>query len=793
MRSVIQILLCIILFSGTLAAQTFSISGTVKNSKTGEILTGAEIFVHETKKGVISDENGFFELKGLKPGAYHLHIMMLGFEPQANDIKISKENIETLEINLKPTFIELNQIIVEAELTKTAKQEQTLTMDVLDRDYLEKNFNGTLINSLEKIAGVNSMNVGVGISKPVIRGMSFNRVIVNDHNIKQEGQQWGSDHGLEIDAYNVEQLEIIKGPASLLYGSDGIGGVININPPAIPKEGTMNAEAFSTYRSNNHLIGFSAKAEGNFNRKFFRVRFSSNDFGDYRVPADSFTYNRYVLPINNERLKNTAGKERSFSLSGGATGAHGNIRITVSNYRQQAGLFAGALGIPRSYNLLDDGNPRNIDLPRQVNNHFKTVMNSKLLLGKNWLHTDVGYQLNHRQEQIVPDNHGVGPAPEGTLGLGLKLHTLTLNSRFHQSLHQKLRSIYGIQMQQQWNERDGFEFLLSDFRTFSSGIFIHEEYKVNPKFGISGGVRFDYSHVSVSAYSQPIYANDSVIAEYRERTPDVERDFYNVSGSVGFSWLPAEHWNVKFNTGRSFRMPTAPELSMNGVHHGTFRHEMGDPTLNPETGWQFDVGVHYSVSKFLTRLTPYFNYFDNYIFLRPSGSFSPLPDAGQVYQYTQTRAMHTGFEIQLEYHPLKKMHIETVAEYIYNMNLNTNLPLPFTPPVNIISGVDYTFEKIGKNFSDITLGIEHYWFATQNRVDRNEPPTPGYHLLHFVSGFVLNAGKQPLYFSFRIQNLTDARYMNHLSRYRILNLPEQGRNFVVSLKIPVSVVKEKQH
>lgn len=780
----------IFLNAATSIAQTFSISGYIKDEKTNEVLIGAQVFVHETKKGAVTNEAGKFELGGLKKGTHHLHIQMLGYQPYAKDISISG-NISDLEFSLRPTFIELNQIMVEAELTKTAKQEQTLTMEVIGREYLEKNFNGTLVNSLEKIAGVNTMNVGVGISKPVIRGLSFNRVIVNDQNIKQEGQQWGSDHGLEIDAYNVEQLEIIKGPASLLYGSDGIGGVINISTPAIPKEGTLNGEVFSTYRSNNHLAAVSAKVEGNFNRKFFRIRFSTQDFGDYRVPADSFTYNRYVLPIYNNRLKNTAGKERSISASAGVSGSHGNIRLTVSNYNQQAGLFAGAMGIPRAYDLRDDGNSRNIDLPQQSNNHFKAIVNSKLLLGSSWLHSDLGYQINNRAEKSVSHFHGVGPAPEGNLALGLKLHTLTLNSRFYQTLHEKVRSIYGIQVQKQWNERDGFEFLLSDFESFSSGIFIHEEYKANKKLSISAGIRFDYSNVSVSQYRQPIYANDSVILEYRERTPNVEKNFLNLSGSLGLSWLFAENWNLKFNSGRSFRMPTAPELSMNGVHHGTFRHEMGDTSLNPETGWQFDLGLHYDSKTFMTRLTPYFNYFDNYIYLSPSGGFSPLPDAGQIYKYTQTKALHTGFEAQVEYHPIKQLHIESVLEYIYNINLNTYLPLPFTPPVNIISGIDYTIENSDKTISDISFGVEHYWFATQNRVDRNELVTQGYYLLHFNYGFTLNLKKQPLIFNFRIQNITNTKYMNHLSRYRILNLPEQGINFVVSLKVPINILDKE--
>ena len=774
---------------GRLTAQTaYPVSGRVVDAQSHEPIEGAVIYLgHEV---TTSDQQGDFSFSEVKPGAYSLNVSILGYRSSTLQLTVGKK-VRNLHIHLEPTGISLPEVQVEADFLRSGPRESSLNGETVDRDFLEKNYGNTLSNTLEKIPGITSMNTGVGISKPVIRGMTFNRVIVNENGIKQEGQQWGADHGLEIDQYRVEKIEVVKGPASMLYGSDGISGVINIQPGPAPEIGTFKAELLANWKSNNNLLGGSIGLAGNFAGYFFRLRYTEQHFADYRVPAESFTYNGYVLPIEGKILKNTAGWDRNFSGEIGVLREWGVIRASVSNFQQLSGFFPGAIGIPRSYLLNPDGNAWNTDLPRQQVDHLKTIVNAKLFLKKNLLEFDLGYQNNQRKEESSPHSHGAGPSPAGVLALGLGLQTLSFNGRFHQQIDEHLKIIYGLSLQTQQNKQSGYEFLIPAHRGVNGGSYIFGQYEAGKKMTLSLGARFDIGAVDIEADSTPIYLDQETIIGYWQRTPYIDRLFYNYSWAAGYSWYPDDHFNLKINLGRAFRIPTAAELGENGVHHGTFRHEQGDPALKPETGYQLDLGFQFRNEKLLAKLSPFFNFFDNYIYLKPTGSFSTLPDAGQVYKYTQNSAIYSGFELLVEYHILKELHVSSSAEYVWNYNIDTYLPLPFTPPFSLSNQVDYTFVKVGKFVRQFLLSLEYKWVNAQNQVDRNEAPTPGYHLINFNSGADFHFGRQKIALFLGVRNLLDYRYMNHLSRYRILNLPEQGINFNLGLKLPIDIIKPK--
>lgn len=787
MRTVLVLLLIV----GCSAAWGQSVLRGKVTDPSGEPLIGAAIVIHELEKGQVTDLEGQFRFENLRSADYHLHISYVGYE--ARTISAHANGGKPMVIELEPTSLELSEIVVESNHYKTGPKEHTLAMEIIDMEYLKKNRKGTLVNSLEDLPGVNAINTGVGISKPVIRGMSFNRVIVNDKGVKQEGQQWGTDHGLEIDMFEPGRVEVVKGPSSLMYGSDGLGGVINIFPPSLPDPGTHRGAIQSIYKTNNQSISTSTSLEGNFDDKVYRVRFSTQDFGDYRVPATSFNYNSFDLPLYHDQLKNTAGNERNLTAMVGLKKNWGYSTLTISNFHQKAGLFVGAIGIPRAYQLTPDGNDRDIDLPRQEINHFKVISNSNLLIGKNWLEMDIGYQNNYRQEQSNPHAHGKGPRPEGTTALTLRLQTFSLNARYFIKSSERHSQIIGIQGQQQFNSRGGFEFLLSDFTSSSVGVFVFEELSFQKKLTATAGLRFDYANRQVDAYLEPIYIDENTIDRYYQRNAAIDEDFYNFSGAVGLSYYPSKAFNAKWNLGTSFKVPTSPELSINGVHHGTFRHEVGDGTIIPERGIQADMSLSYLKSNFSVVASPFVAWYNDFIYLASSARFSnsidkdAFPASGQVYDYRQNDAFFAGGEFAAEYHPIEEIHFRVAYEYVYNYNLDTKLPLPFTPPASIFSELQYELEPDVKWIEGINLGVSYKRVFDQNRVDRNERTTPGYHLLGVNVGSHLefNGFKPEIVFS--AQNLTNTQYFNHLSRYRLLNLPEQGRNFVISLNIPFAI------
>jgi iron complex outermembrane receptor protein len=792
--------------SHLLIAQSNSVTlrGKITESGTQEGLQGVSVFLHETKQGIATQTDGTFILSNIRKGTYHLHVQLLGYEIFTKTITLHQDT--AIEVILKPTLLELHQIVIEDDFLRTDKKESSLSIERLDRNSLERHYDNTLMNTLEKLPGVSAIHTGVGISKPVIRGMSLNRVVVNEQGIKQEGQQWGTDHGLEIDQYNVDRIEIVKGAVSLLYGSDGIAGAINILPPPIPAENTAKATFTTFYRSNNEAYGFSAQAQTNVAKKFLQVRYTHQSFGDYKVPADRFLYNNFILPIYNNRLKNTGGVENHFSVAGGTTQSWGTWRIGISSFQQKAGLFPGAVGIPRAYMLTNDGNKRNIELPHQDIQHLKVIGNANIAIGKGWLEIETGLQQNQRFEKSRPHAHGRGPTPEGNLAHGLRLRTASFNMRYYFNQTEKKQWIVGTSGQWQQNQRSGFEFLLPDFTATQAGIFAFHQVKISPKWTANAGLRFNYGTANVKEWTDTDYSDPQTIAGYWLRSQGFYQSFANWSGAAGLSFNPDEDWNIKFNVGRAFRIPQPSELTLNGVHHGTFRFEQGNRQLRNEIGIMTDLGLHFEQKNRSFHLTPYFNWFENYLFLRPQPTFLArvpyrnlnnmvkdsvllLPDAGQVYAYEQTNAIHMGFEAAADYHFLKDWHTGISAEYVWNYNLQTGLPLPFTPPFCIAAETDYTIEKIGHVWRNTFFGVEYRYYAAQMRVDRNEMSTPAYELIHFSMGTSCQIKNQIFQLFFRVNNIADTKYLNHMSRYRLLNLPEQGRNYMITLKVPIGIWK----
>lgn len=673
-------------------------------------------------------------------------------------------------------------VVTEDYLSKTPLA-QTLGLLYLKREDLLLRQGNTFMHTLEQLPGISAIHTGVGISKPVIRGMSLNRVIVNEYGIKQEGQQWGLDHGLELDQYNVERVEVIKGPVSVLYGSDGLGGVINILPAYIPNNDTLQTELIHTYKSNNDLWGLSGKVLFSKKDYYFSARASYQDYASYRVPAESFIYNGYTLPIYNNRLKNTGGKELSFSLRAGLRKKWGSTHLYLSNYRQKAGFFVGAFGVPRAYQLNDNGDYRHIGLPYQQINHTKLINNTIIYLGKGRIETDLGIQLNTRQELSPPHAHGYGPAPQGNEALALTLYTLSGNIRYVYQGSERWSSTTGISLQHQENKRGGYEFLIPAYTSLQAGLYNFTEYRYNKNLLVNAGIRIDYGQQKAAASYTTQYDSTGKETGQTRRSPGIDRVYYKASGSAGTAWQINQHLKLTFNLGSAYRIPVIAELTANGVHHGTFRHEMGDSTLKPEQGYMADLGLNFNRKQLNIQLSPFINYFSNYIYLSPSARFSPLPDAGQVYRYMGAKVLFAGAELHTDWRIQENWSNTFSAEYVWNKNGNNGLGLPFTPPFSVLEEINWQPHLAGKRFFEqTTISLSGQYFAAQNRVDRNEAPTNGYFLLNFSAANTFRVAAHSFTLFLQFRNITNTIYMNNMSRYRILNLPEQGFNTQLMLR-----------
>lgn len=759
-----------------------SFSGKIFDEK-GNPLVGAAVALKETGVGVFTDNSGFFEIKNIKPGTYHLHISYIGYKcVHFNEITFTDSNIYR-EFLMTPDNIGLSEVVISANSTEARKRETSTAIEVVDKKFIEQNLNSSFMKSIEKLPGVSSMEVGQGFSKPMIRGLGFNRVVVTENGIKQEGQQWGADHGLEIDQFGVEDVEVIKGPSSLIYGSDAIGGVVKIQPRSITAPKSLSGNFGALAKSINNTLGSSLSLKGRGNLFHFNLQITALDFGDYKTPADSFYYNSYHFPIHDGILKNTAGKEKDIYFSVGFIKTHFTSLITFSNVNSKIGFFPGSHGIPTSASLADDTNHRDIDLPYQSVNHLKILSNSKIILTKGIIELDLGYQNNHRQEWSRFHTHYVGQqAPEinPDLELQFALQTLSTNLKYKIS-DGKQNLVMGVNGQFQENQIGGYMFLLPEYQKDGIGIFAYYDRKIGKKNLVNFGLRYDWGLIRVAEY----------FSEYTGmfKSRDLTKTFDDFTFALGINHNINQNYSLKANIGKSFRMPTASELSANGVHHGSFRYEVGDTAINSEVSYQADLGFLFSKRNFRVEISPFINYFPNFVYLNPTGSYLhpdgyeiQEADAGQVYQYVQSEAFRAGGEVFARIELKPKIVIEAVAEYVYATDFK--YPIPFTPPFNLNIDVSKAIDFKTNILSDFNLSASYLFSAAQNRNARNEPPTPAYNLFGAAINSKVALGHFKFNFAIQVQNIFDTKYFNHLSFYRLIDLPEAGRNFQILIKIP---------
>ena len=547
----------------------------------------------------------------------------------------------------------LPDVVVTESYQQRQAKKSALAVDVVDQDFLRKHFTGNFMQAMENIPGVQTMDIGSGFSKPMIRGMGFNRIAVLENGIKQEGQQWGADHGLELDAFNIGTVNVLKGPSSLLYGSDAMGGVIAITSPPVPSVDMLFGDVTLLGKSVNGTLGGSFMLGIKKSFWYAQVRYSEQHFGDYRIPTDTIVYLTQKMPVYGRKLKNTAGIERNIGFFAQYQRQRYKANYSVSNVYQKTGFFPGAHGIPDVSRVEDDGDSRNMELPYSKVNHLKVTTLQQYAWEKLVLSGDFGFQNNHREEWSVFHTHyGSQPVPEKDPDkeLAFNLNTLSASVKVRFIGSSSWEHALGWDGQHQRNDISGYSFLLPEYYRSTTGLLWITTYKPNNVISVSGGMRYDYGYIHISSHEDAYLADylrkqgydEEQVEHYKWNSHAVKKKFGDYSFSLGLVWTPSERHMVKANVGRSFRLPGANELAANGVHHGTFRHEQGDTNLKSEQGWQMDASYNLRYNGFSISVSPFVSWFSNYIFLRPTGEWSVLPHAGQIYRYTGAEALFAG-------------------------------------------------------------------------------------------------------------------------------------------------------
>ena len=667
---------------------------------------------------------------------------------------LSSMTVCAQNIDLADTF-QLEEIVV-AGVRKPVTEVAVLPAVNIASEEINLHMGHSLMDALSHTEGVQAMDIGVGFSKPMIRGLGFQRVVVSDNGVKQEGQQWGADHGLEIDAFHVDGVVVIKGPASVLYGSDAMGGAIEILPPIIPYQDTLSGEILFQHQSVSSGLSGSAMLAIKHKRVYSQIRYTERHWGDYRVPADSFTYLSMRLPIPDRHLKNTAGMERSGNCLLTFRNKRYEGRLNISDNYQKAGFFSGAHGIPNNSNMQSDGDKWNIDLPYSLVNHLKVSSTNKWTSEKTQMMFVMAYQKNHREEWSKFHTHVIGqqaPAVDPDKELMLDLQTISAKLQFRYTPSDLWEHYAGISTSFQNNEIGGYSFLIPAYRREEYGAYYLVNYKPSDVWAFNASARYDISHIHTETHGQDV--------------GEVERDYHDYSLAVGAVFTPKDGHEWRGSIGRAYRLPSANELTSNGVHHGAFRHELGDSTLVGEQGWQADLSYSLRKKRVDMSISPFFSYYPHFISLHPTGQWSMLPDAGQIYQYVDAPATFFGGEARVKVKLVRDLHYEFSGEYVHTYDHDSHTATPFSPPATMRNTISWE-RKRWQAYAECQS------VATQTRVCHNEDETPGYNLLN-VGGkveFPVSPGKISLHVNAR--NILNTYHLNHLNFYRKIDLPEAG-------------------
>lgn len=726
------------------------ITGKVVDAFDNEPLAGVTIFIPELTEGTNTDENGNYQLTNLPQKALTLQVSFLGHQTIIKKVNLTGD--QQLNFTLKESNAMLNEVVVSGLTGKSLMKDSPTPVSVVTSQQLRTTSSTNIIDALSKEPGLAQITTGSGISKPVIRGLGFNRLVVVNDGIRQEGNQWGAEHGIEIDPQSISSVEILKGPASLTYGSDALAGVIIFHGDPIMARNTMQANVGGEYQSNNGLLGYTANFSDNKNGFVWNGRWSQKIAHNYQNKIDNYVGGSQFA-------------ERAANMLLGVHKQWGYSHLTLDYYHLTPSIVEGERLDHYSYGKT---------LPFQQIHHYKAVLDNSVYLGQGTLHALVGYQQNRRQEFEESANEP---------GLDMQLHTINYDVRYLFPEQNGWKSNVGINGMWQRNNNRGDEFLIPSYQLFDIGAFATTSYQTG-QWTLSGGLRYDLRHVHSFA-----------LDEQFER---FTRNFKSLSGSLGAVYAINPQMNVRLNLAKGFRAPNLGELASNGVHEGTQQYLLGNKDLKPEQSWQIDAGWDYSSSWISAQISLFANFIDHYIFDHRLAN--TVIDEHNAYQYTQGNARLLGGEMSVDLHPIEQLHFQNTFSYVNSQQRHQPREtkyLPWTPAPRWIADLRYDLIRDGKGWLNNTyVGIsmecnlrQNHFYAAQD----TETATPSYTLVNLSAGTDLRIHKRRwATLSLNLNNLFNRAYQNHLSRLKYVEAtPENGhpgiynmgRNFGAKLSI----------
>ena len=799
-------------------AQAQTLRGQVQDA-TGQPLPYASVVAPALRQGATADATGHFGLD-LPAGMVRLEISAVGYASVSRTVTVPAA--APLLIRLAATEQAIGEVVVTGVSRSTELRRSPVPIAALGRREIQLNANANVIDAAVRgVPGLSAVTTGPNVSKPFIRGLGYNRVLTLFNGLRQEGQQWGDEHGVEVDGYGVDRVEVVKGPASLLYGSDAVAGVVNLLP-ALPNgpDGELHGEALAEYQSVNGLLGQSAAL--NYQRHGWQASFRTS----HRLARD---YGNAV----DGRVYNTGFRELTLTGMVGVQRNWGSLRLWLTSYDNHQEIPDGSRdSLSRAFTRQvlesgpDDVKSRPVvtddelrsygqsDL-RQHIQHYRAFASGEVKLGAGELRLLLGAQQNHRQEF----NHPTAPSQPG---LDLRLTTATYEARYLLPARHGRELTVGLNGMSQANRHlQATDFPIPAYDLFDLGGFGVAKQTVG-KLELTAGLRYDTRVVRWDDFYVAPNPATGFDGASTAGAPGVGQPFAafghtyrGLSASLGGSYALGPHLVLRANVARGYRAPNIPEIGSNGLDPGAHIVYLGNREFQPEFSLQEDVGILWQSKQYSASAEVFHNYVDSFIYQArlydAQGQPVEVVPGNATYQFQQAAARLYGGEVSVNLHPtaLPWLSWRTGAALVVGLNDNPTLLarageaaryLPLMPPAQARTELRFTAPTRPGRWHATYLRATLDATAPQNRfyaVDGAETATAGYVLLGLGAGTTwrTQAGREAVQVFVQVDNVLDTAYQSHLSRLKYFEyyaasptgrrgIYNPGRNVGVKVVVP---------
>lgn len=736
--------------------------GTIKDAKDHSVLSGAIIGISSIQKNTLTDADGHFHLNRLCKGKYNVEVSFLGYKKKSFFIEVNKNTEMNIYLSLDNTALSEIKVV-----GKQATAEPVYTSQKLEDRAMDLSRGQSLGESLKNIAGVNSIQTGPTISKPVIHGMHSDRILIYNAGVRLEGQQWGSEHAPEVDPFIAKDITVIKGAAGVEYGADALGGIILLNPPSLNYHSPFSSEINLIGASNSRMGLVSGKVEGAIKNETLAWRFQ----GTLKKAGNSSAPGYY--------LNNTGSDEINGAITLGYKRKSFETELLLSSFNTKLGIFEGAhigsvedlkYAIANGRPFADGNFSYGIDVPRQeISHHLLKFDGKKYLKDNGVLKLTYSFQKDFRQEY---DLRRGGRNDLPALDLDLSAQNLSIVYEKNQPNNSFIK--YGINTAIIVNNNvPGTQItpLIPNYDSFNPGVFFIKKIGLKNK-ELEGGIRYDFKTIDAAGY-------DANKVWYGGK-----HDFHNVSFSLGSLFHVKPYLDFRSDLSLAWRPPSVNELYSNGLHHGTASIEIGDKNLQSEKGYKWINTLSYKQGKWKTEVSAYANYIVDYIFLQPDGTFSETQrGAFPIFNYKQTDATLFGVDLQNSYSINREIEWLLKGSLVRAKDIVNKSYLPMIPADRISNSLIWNIRTTHQKWSLPFISVEHIYSAKQTRYsEQNDfaPAPAAYNLFNISGGISYKIGENRLGMNASIFNAFDTSYKDYLNRFRYYTY-ETGRNFVVRL------------